>query len=214
MAYKHVYMYMYNVHVYMYAVHLSFNTSVNKKNQTLYWRLFGPTCLTCTCTCTCRYRYIACCMLGPWGEYWHYNIHDIVSPWSWWFATLCNEKLRSIFSSCNYFKCHLWAASTQSILSTCTYHRLFQIVSAPILLLNLVQCCLDFDEVLRIAGGVLVSDDQSWRRRKTLEVHSCPSLRMDRQMDGNTNHWWTLIVIYYAVHALFKSYKCTPSSQD
>ena len=64
------------------------------------------------------------------------------------------------------------------------YHRLLQVVSGSVLLLNLVQCCLDLDQVLRIAGGVLVSNDQFGSGRETLQVHSSTSLRMHGWADG------------------------------
>ena len=68
------------------------------------------------------------------------------------------------------------------------YHRLLQVVSGSVLLLNLVEGCLYLDQVLRVAGGVLISDDQPGSRRETLQVHSSTSLWMGGCTDGSNLH--------------------------
>ena len=78
-----------------------------------------------------------------------------------------------------------------------TYHRWLQVVSASVLLLNFIQGCLNFEQVLRVAGGVLVSDDQSRGGREALEIHRSTSLRLD----GST---WALT--YTNVHTYLNAY--------
>ena len=62
---------------------------------------------------------------------------------------------------------------------TCTYHRLFEVVGSSVLILDFIQGSLNLEQVLRVAGGVLVSDDQLRGGRETLEIHSSASLRLE-----------------------------------
>ena len=77
------------------------------------------------------------------------------------------------------------AAETATFFLTATvYHRLLQVVGGSVLFLNLVEGCLNLDQVLRVTGGVLVSDDQSGSRRETLQIHGSTSLWMGGCMDA------------------------------
>ena len=64
-------------------------------------------------------------------------------------------------------------------VATCTYHRLPEVVGSSVLILDFIQGSLNLEQVLRVAGGVLVSDDQLRGRRETLEIHSGASLRLE-----------------------------------
>ena len=64
-------------------------------------------------------------------------------------------------------------------VATCTYHRLLEVVGSSVLILNLIEGSLNLEQVLRVAGGVLVSDDQLRGGRETLEIHSSASLRLE-----------------------------------
>ena len=53
---------------------------------------------------------------------------------------------------------------------------MLQVIRASVLFLNLIQGSLNFEQVLRVAGCVLVGDDQFRGGRETLEIHSSTSL--------------------------------------